>query len=322
MSYVLDALKRSEQDRKQGQVPSFNDQGALLHLSKAERPLWPVVLIVVLALNAAVFLYLHWSEKSEAVLPSEAATNSATSKNIYRAEDEHAIDDSRADTAQTHQPDGSQATGLASAALLGPAPEMPANPVSVRPAVSAVGQLETEAQALQQKDQIDWAAREREAKRLIEASVAHGSDGESVQTQALRIDPRQSPEAQAPDTRSYEVIKPKAVPVGGALPFPAVTSTSQDSSGVVEPVPETDYSQVQFLYEMDARQQPRVPKLKFNSHIYSDQPDARRVMINNIYLREGQSLSGLDVVQIGEANIVFRKGNTLFKLPAMRDWEG
>jgi hypothetical protein len=45
-------------------------------------------------------------------------------------------------------------------------------------------------------------------------------------------------------------------------------------------------------------------------------------MINNIYLREGQELAGIQVLEIGELDIVFEKAGTQFKLPAMRDWNG
>jgi hypothetical protein len=73
---------------------------------------------------------------------------------------------------------------------------------------------------------------------------------------------------------------------------------------------------------MNVSSRPKVKPLRFNSHIYSDDPSARRVMINNIYLREGQELSGIQVLEIGELDIVFEKAGTQFKLPAMRDWNG
>jgi len=77
-----------------------------------------------------------------------------------------------------------------------------------------------------------------------------------------------------------------------------------------------------FFMKQDPSARPRVPNLLFNSHIYSESPSARRVMINNIYLREGQQFLGMEVVEIGEFNIVFKKDGVLFKLPAMRDWNG
>lgn len=296
MSYVLDALKRSEQDRKQGQVPNLNDQGALLHLAQPKKPLWPLVLIGVLVLNAGVFLYLHWSgQQGQAVSPSgnagptQAPTSPAAESPARRL-------NSTVGPAPSPSP------------VQGPEPTQTAAPVVQRIAEKPVSVADKN---------IDWAAREREAKRLIKASE-QGGGLVAESAKAIRIDPQVA--SVSPD-KTYDVIKPKAVPPGGALPFPESSEAAVEYTDI-EPAPEQDYSHVPFLYEMDARQQPRVPKLKFNSHIYSDQPDARRVMINNIYLREGQSLSGLDVVQIGEANIVFKKGDALFKLPAMRDWEG
>ena len=63
-----------------------------------------------------------------------------------------------------------------------------------------------------------------------------------------------------------------------------------------------------------------VPNLSFNSHIYSDQPSARRAMINSNYLREGQGFEGMTLDQIGEAFIVLTKDGQQFKLPILRDW--
>ena len=82
------------------------------------------------------------------------------------------------------------------------------------------------------------------------------------------------------------------------------------------------YSNVPYLEELDHRTRPKVSKLTFNSHIFSSTPSARRVMINNVYLREGQAFQGMTLLAIAEQYVVFEKDGQQFKIAAMRDWLG
>ncbi len=62
MSYILDALKKSEQERRRGDVPElthFESGDAAAH---PRRHLWPIVVIVLLVLNAvALFFWRPWN---------------------------------------------------------------------------------------------------------------------------------------------------------------------------------------------------------------------------------------------------------------------
>lgn len=310
MSFVLDALKRSEQDRKVGQSPSFVDHSALIHVRQDKRVIWPYLLTGVLLLNAGVFVFLHFHSNAENA-ESKVNTNTETPS----AARELAI----------LTPSGVNA--------------LPLSPDSQGSDTSAITKIETIAGTPTLREpvssgsgDIDWAAKEAEAKRLIEASIAQEEPETNpiAEGMAVRIDPYSAPRAydasalekaatlaDAQDN-GYEVIKPKNQS-GDALPFPA--PIAEDISFTTQAV-DSAYAGVQYLYEMDARARPSVPKLTFNSHIYSDTPSARRVMINNIYLREGQSFQSMEVKEIGENDIVFEKRGVLFKLPAMRDWNG
>ena len=76
------------------------------------------------------------------------------------------------------------------------------------------------------------------------------------------------------------------------------------------------------LAELNVHFQKSIPSLIFNSHIYSDDPTARRVMINNVYLREGQKIEGMTLHAIGEFEILLEKDTELFTMPVLRDWQG
>tara|TARA_R110001606_G_scaffold17651_2_gene68081 strand:+ start:211 stop:402 length:192 start_codon:yes stop_codon:yes gene_type:complete len=58
----------------------------------------------------------------------------------------------------------------------------------------------------------------------------------------------------------------------------------------------------------------------FNSHIYSTDPNASRVMINGHYLRQGDSFSGITVEEVTEDGVVLGKQGRIFRVGIVRDW--
>lgn len=57
MSYILDALKKTEQEKQRGSAPSLNSQPQKMPPRGPKRPGWLYLLIVVLLLNAGVLLW-------------------------------------------------------------------------------------------------------------------------------------------------------------------------------------------------------------------------------------------------------------------------
>lgn len=78
MSYILDALRKSETERRQGQVPDLGQQVQLIHRPK-KKGVSPVVWVAVaLVLNAAVLAYVFWPERERSVSAGPAATPADT----------------------------------------------------------------------------------------------------------------------------------------------------------------------------------------------------------------------------------------------------
>lgn len=74
MSYILDALKKSERERKRGTVPDVLTVQEGLQPSAKKRSLWPVFVITALFLNAVLLLwwFAPWkadSQRTAAVKP-------------------------------------------------------------------------------------------------------------------------------------------------------------------------------------------------------------------------------------------------------------
>ena len=58
MSYILDALKKSEQDRGNGSIPNVQTiHSSALNYNQEKRALWPWILIAVLIANVFILIY-------------------------------------------------------------------------------------------------------------------------------------------------------------------------------------------------------------------------------------------------------------------------
>ncbi len=68
MSYILEALKKSEQERRRSQVPDWQTQHTPPPERRRGKRLWPVLIVAALLLNAAILtLYLRPWNASEPV---------------------------------------------------------------------------------------------------------------------------------------------------------------------------------------------------------------------------------------------------------------
>lgn len=269
MSYILDALRRSEEERHQEQLKGLTGHDGLIHVNKAQQPIWPYLLILILVINVGVVLWIYL-DKTQSV----EGVGGLDSNPVAEVNDRLAQPDSVAQVSMVTD-DASEKSR--------PAPIEK----EVQPEPNVVSQTASVA---------DSQA----------PAVEESADGDIYIDGGLLIQPKSKRNGGVP--KAAEVLPPTVV----------VASTPIS----VEPelTDQERYQNVPSLIDMSSSFQKTIPSLTFNSHIYSQTPSARRVMINNIYLREGQRLSGLNVVMIGETHIVFDKDGTLFKRAVMRDW--
>ena len=81
MSYILDALRKSERKRRLGTVPDLlTPQETIVHEQK-KRPLWPYMIIVALLLNAVLLFWLvPWNTK-KSTIPIQSTSEKQTVMN-------------------------------------------------------------------------------------------------------------------------------------------------------------------------------------------------------------------------------------------------
>ncbi len=109
MSYILDALKKSEEDRQRGEVPNLRTVQATPALKSEKRALWPYLLFLALLLNAGLlFWWLRpWSSEKQAdIAPSGVERQMA--QNVAKSEGDQAHSESSASIPSPDSPKGSQ----------------------------------------------------------------------------------------------------------------------------------------------------------------------------------------------------------------------
>lgn len=238
MSYILDALRKSETERRQGKIPDLGQPMQLIHRPRKKRVSPVVWVAVALLVNALVLAYVFWPQ---ARVSGQA--NDASESTSAKAPDT--------------QP----------AAETVPAPEVVADTRS-KPGESPAGPVAT----------------------------TPGASGTSTII---------TPSVITPAVTAPTVITPSTVTGNGGTPV----------------LPEAEFTgRVPHLVELPVSFQKSIPDLIFNSHIYSTDPAARRVMINDRYLRPGDSFDGIRVETITEDGVVLSKQGQRFRVGSVRDW--
>jgi len=259
------------------------------------------------------FLLLFWFQYgehavSENLVKNEAAysSESGSISNVLPAESNVSPAESNGSSAESNVSAQSRSAELgASARQLKPVPESlmksqirrPLEPVKAPPVPRRYGEYDEEGfELIRPKSH-------RKNPMPVNANVEHMSENAQAQNSA--------PEWEG------ELIRPRH-------PLAEPTSESMVNVKQIEAEPytnQTRITEVPNLTDLPITIQRTVPDLSFNSHIYSDEPSARRVMINNLYLREGDEIAGLRIVEIGEYYIHFSNTEADFKLPVLRDWQ-
>ncbi len=82
MSYILEALKKSEKERQRGTVPDLLTVQDVMELGAKKRSLWPYLLIMALLLNAGILVWWlsPWQSKKSKVVAQSTAGQQRESK--------------------------------------------------------------------------------------------------------------------------------------------------------------------------------------------------------------------------------------------------
>ncbi len=240
MSYILDALRKSETERRQGKIPDLGQQVQLIHQPRKKR-ISPVVWIAVaLVINALVLAVVFWPITP--VSQPDRPVTSGSPSSVPRTE--------------TISEDAASASGV----------------------------------------------------------PAHRETRQDNQADSV-------PANQIPESGRVSAAIPEPVIETPVSERPTIIVPSPPVAREQQPLPDTQPpGRVPHLVELPLSFQKSIPDLMFNSHIYGSEPSARRVMINNNYLRRGDTFSGIKVEDITEDGVVLSKHGQRFRVGIVRDW--
>jgi len=79
MSFILEALKKSEKNRQENTTPTLDSQHDSATPTPQKRPIWPLILVLVLLLNGGILLWLFgpWSHKKAPAVTTAPVTETA-----------------------------------------------------------------------------------------------------------------------------------------------------------------------------------------------------------------------------------------------------
>lgn len=340
MSYILDALKKSEEERHQGQLPNLGSNSALIHNAKKRTSLWPWVIALLLMLNVSFIGFWVLNSSSVSETASEHNNTMHDSREPNQAQIPVEISDVTRQDSYTEavMQDIPQAALKLSSSNQAKVAKIPANQTktvtvgtNVEPKQASVNlptiqqppTTSTVSTRIPQptSDIVGRSGKTVDTSQPELIVPGGGYKADSLPNETTIVD--EAPLLITPKGKSRPYTGPAytaEVAPQDASPIRREQGQAVESDGQVIQVGRSSSAVIPRLLDKPHEFQVKIPDMAFNSHIYTDAPSSRRVMINNIYLREGQTFSGMRVEQITEEGIVLSLDNESFKIGVLRDW--
>lgn len=299
MSFILDALKKSEQERKRDQVPDLQS------VQVAVRPFRrsSTVKIVLLSVWAAftLVLMLWWLQQkfhlTQVFNPS--------------------LDDATLATADVTMGDADQGDPLDQPKLMSePLRYRQTRPVDVANGnaspVDASGVPLIEHGTIVDDQSPNHAVRQS---KKADASLTDNQD--LTEGQDLTVGQAELPTDAVDLPKGAEIIRPRSArPAQSSLSQPPADATTASAAA-------EDFQYLPELNQMPQSFAETLPKLDFISHLYSSDPTSRSVIINGKTWRERQRIAPeLQLLAIIPEGVVLSYRGKQFRMPVIQNWSG
>lgn len=271
MSYILDALRRSESERQQGRVPDLANSVQMVH--KPKRRALPVGVWVAMALffNGAILAVIFW--------PGSGFLAST-------------VDNHTAEPAVEPTPEPSIA--------------------AIEPAAKTVPVHGAESEPKLDPQPVKMTSMKGESA---------AQDASQIVGEPMLITPSSTYSDEVyPEAEAGLIVSDEPTLI---VPSPRISQEREVPGSGTSEVPKYDFADgppVEHLVEKPPAFQRSIPDLRFSSHIYASDPSARRVMINDNYLRPGDTFSGIRVEAITADGVVLSAYGETFRVGVVRDW--
>ncbi len=324
MSYILDALKKSDQKRKSGQVPDLNTIQMELPAEEKKKPLWPYIIAGIVVLNMLVFFVVLHPDKPALQQPPEDITRLGQQESA-----------------------ASQAEQSDSKTITKPEPSAALVQSSPSPAADSGNESTT---AVQQEKQIVSVVEEpsKDVPVVVENVVETTSSEEieemevaatHVETETTSVQEMLSDNAPEPEQDAVEVTDVECpAPLPDTEEAADFEMLSVEQSEHQERTREIDLTQsvtqpapvppAQTAERQEARREPllllqlplsirkQLPEFHISALFYSRKAASRLASINGHLAREGHSITpDLKVDEITSEGVIFSYRKYLFYVP-------
>lgn len=304
MSYILDALRKSEQERMRGKLPDLKNFGEDENRRVGNYRLAWLIGGGLLALNAVGMSV--WLMRTPAETPQVAHEKVST-----------ASADKQTTVAQTVPTAPTNATQ---------APQPTSQPVvtSAPPTVSAQGGVP---QAVQPPPNATYITTTPPPGTVYYVAPSNAVPGQQIvvlPSGAVQATPTGNvvvmPSGTPPATQSWENSTSSVPPPPPAPPPPPPVNLDQtlDAAGVGS-MPTVSY--LPQLDELPPQIRQQIPDMAFSSHMYSSMAKFRSVVINGNRVKEGEVVgNNIQVREITETGVILSLGDTQFQVDVLGKW--
>ncbi len=293
MSYILDALKKSDKQRQQEHVPDLNTIQLELPPGKRKKASWPLPLAALVLVNVLIILFLVMRPNQSAT-PPQAVVDSSPRYPVETVQQNQ--NDMAPQSEPEHSPVVSQQPSPAAPSALAHKERTENKSTS---AITSTGEQEEaslEVAPEPQENVSTAAAQESEpegATNIVEQEELDIASGfESLDT----------PQANDEYTENQEQDQPQQT----LLVEPVESGLSEQQTSLVE--------KALHVYQLPESIQQQLPEIHIDAHLfYKDKPASRFASINGKIMREGHLLApDLKVAEISSDGVVFSYQKYLF----------
>ncbi len=136
------------------------------------------------------------------------------------------------------------------------------------------------------------------------------------------IEAQKTPASNEKVTNDFVEPKPRlpVKPLQVARAEPVMAKKSAPAAVKSQPV-KPDFNDVPYLHELPDYQQQSVPQMTFAGHVYSSDSSSRSVIINDVFMSEGDTvLQGISIIEITPTGVVFSLHDDFFRMDILQDW--
>lgn len=326
MSYILEALKKSDQERNRGTTPGLQTVQATPAPASRKRPWWMYLLIFALLLNAGVILYWlqPWST-GESDLPATPAQTKTDNKKLTLAEN-HAGDklgSSQSEQSQSIPQTAKEISTSSPQAGTEPGPKDSSSPSKNPNANPTQNQLAKKSVLTPANARPTRETKESPAADLKKpvAKPPKSADAKRVERPVETQGTKSSPSAKPKNDKSSGTIKAadsisieKLAELNSKVLDKALMTKQAPTREDTMPKPAPDKPKVPGFRSLPIEIQQEIPDLKLSFLVYSKNPQDRMVSINGEMKREGQEVEpGLKLEEITPEGAIFSYKNHRFQ---------